>query len=37
LNRAVSFKDLASHPTLGDLASLIDGRLERRAQTEPVP
>jgi amino acid adenylation domain-containing protein len=37
LNRAVSHKDLASHPTLSDLASLIDGRLERRVQTAPVP
>src|SRR5207248_1829519 len=36
LDRAVIVKDLADHPTLADLAALIDGRSERlRAESVP--
>jgi surfactin synthase thioesterase subunit len=31
LDRAVSLKDLTSHPILADLAGVVDGRSERRA------
>jgi len=36
LDRAVSFKELAGHPILADLATLIDGRSERRLRAAPV-
>src|SRR5437899_664684 len=36
LDRAVSFKDLAGHPILADLATLIDGRSEQRPRAAPV-
>jgi hypothetical protein len=36
LDRAVSFKDLAGHPILADLATLIDGRSEQRLRAAPV-
>jgi amino acid adenylation domain-containing protein len=32
LGRAVSFKDLTAHPILADLATLIEGRSERRSE-----
>ena len=32
LGRAVSLKDLTDHPILADLATLIDGRAERRSE-----
>ena len=32
LDRAVSLKDLTAHPILADLATLIDGRSERRSE-----
>ena len=32
LDRAFSLKDLTSHPVLADLAALVDGRSERRAE-----
>src|SRR5207249_888743 len=32
LDRAVSLKDLTGHPILADLATLIDGRSERRSE-----
>jgi len=34
LDRAVSLKDLMEHPTLTDLASLIDGRSELSVHLE---
>ncbi len=38
LDRAVSFKDLAGHPILADLATLVDGRsAEQRRRAAPVP
>ncbi len=36
LNRAVSFKDLATHPILADQAALIDERIERRVLAAPA-
>jgi amino acid adenylation domain-containing protein len=36
LERAVSLKDLAGHPILADLATLIDGRSEQRLRAAPV-
>ena len=36
LDRAVSLKDLTSHPILADLATLIDGRSERRSASSPT-
>jgi amino acid adenylation domain-containing protein len=36
LERAVSFKDLADHPILADLAALIDSRPERRLSVAPL-
>jgi len=36
LDRAVSFKDLAGHPILADLATLIDGRSEQLLRAAPV-
>jgi len=36
LERAVSLKDLAGHPILADLATLIDGRSEQRLRAVPV-
>src|SRR5438128_6235200 len=35
LDRAVSFQDLTDHPILADLATLIDGRSERRSELLP--
>ena len=32
LDRAFSLKDLTGHPVLADLAALVDGRSERRAE-----
>jgi amino acid adenylation domain-containing protein len=37
LDRAVSFKDLAAHPILGDQATLIDRRLEARGGVRAAP
>src|SRR5439155_23012282 len=36
LNRAVSFKDLTTHPILADLATLIDERIERGILAAPA-
>ena len=36
LDRAVSFRDLASHPILADQATLVDGRLDRDVRAAPV-
>jgi amino acid adenylation domain-containing protein len=36
LDRTVSFKDLAGHPILADLAALIDGRSEQRLRVARV-
>jgi amino acid adenylation domain-containing protein len=36
LDRAVSFKDLASHPMLADLATLVDGRSGPRLRVAPL-
>ena len=36
LDRAASFKDLAGHPTLADLATLVDGRSEQRLGVDQV-
>src|SRR5213593_3765685 len=36
LDRAVSFKDLAAHPILADLAALIDERIERGVLAAPA-
>jgi len=35
LDRAVSFKDLADHPVLADLATLVDGRSAQRPRATP--
>ena len=32
LDRVFSLKDLTGHPVLADLAALVDGRSERRAE-----
>jgi len=37
LDRAVSFQDVARHPTLVDQAMVIDGRLELDARAPPAP
>ncbi|MFJ5952260.1 amino acid adenylation domain-containing protein [Streptomyces noursei] len=37
LDRAVSLKDLASHPVLADLAALLDGHEERTSDPRAVP
>jgi amino acid adenylation domain-containing protein len=37
LDRAVSFKDLADHPILADLATLVDDRSVQRLRAAPEP
>ena len=37
LDRAVSFKDLTTHPVLADQAALIDRRLERNGRAQAAP